>query len=357
MGKEFPHFLYDLALSFYDNLANGPFGLNDEPPYENQGEPEYDFFGTKVFAPFGIAAGPLPKSPFVKAALDRGFDIVTFKSVRTREYPCHLAPNILLLKAQQLDPGNLEQTFHVTREFSRPLTLANSFGIPSYNPEVWQPEIKKSFQLLKKGQAMLVAFQGTDRGEGHDAFVRDHVQGVKLLVQTGAKTIEINTSCPNEGSNRLLCFNPDAVREIITAIRAEVGDTINLIVKITFFKDDRELGAFIEKVGPIVQGITAINTIAAEVLDDKGQQAFPGPAIRMRPGISGNAIKHLALDMVKRLHAHREALGGDFKIIGVGGVQSPEDFQAMRAAGADFVMGLTGAIWNPNLAAEIKKKL
>ena len=61
--------------------------------------------------------------------------------------------------------------------------------------------------------------------------------------------------------------------------------------------------------------------------------------------------------MVRRLSAVRERTGLDFAIIGVGGVTTPEDYRAYRAAGANAVMSATGAMWDANLAREIKAAL
>jgi len=61
--------------------------------------------------------------------------------------------------------------------------------------------------------------------------------------------------------------------------------------------------------------------------------------------------------MVKRLKKLREELKYKFTIIGVGGVITSEDFQEYRGVGADVVMSATGAMWNPYLAQEIKKRL
>lgn len=47
------------------------------------------FFGFKVNSPFGIPAGPLINGNFVKAALNKGFDICTYKTVRSGKYPYH----------------------------------------------------------------------------------------------------------------------------------------------------------------------------------------------------------------------------------------------------------------------------
>ena len=50
-------------------------------------------------------------------------------------------------------------------------------------------------------------------------------------------------------------------------------------------------------------------------------------------------------------------LGFDFAIVGVGGVIRPDDYKAYREAGANAVMSATGAMWDANLAREIKETL
>ena len=44
-------------------------------------------------------------------------------------------------------------------------------------------------------------------------------------------------------------------------------------------------------------------------------------------------------------------------IVGVGGVIRPDDYKAYREAGANAVMSATGAMWDANLAREIKETL
>ncbi|MDB5183030.1 MAG: Dihydroorotate oxidase [Candidatus Saccharibacteria bacterium] len=326
------------------------------PKYQNTGMPKYDFFGTKVYSPFGIAAGPLPAAKFVGSALGRGFDIVTFKTVRSNTYPCLPGPNVFSLELSKLDPSKTDVPIKTRDGFDFPMSLANSFGIPSFKPSIWQPEIRKSFEMLNQGQALLVAFQGTLSPGSRQKFINDHVKGIGLLSQTGAKVIEINLSCPNEGHSNLLCFDIETSKTIVQKVHKAYPD-IKLIVKITYFNDDEHLKLFVKEVGPYVVGITAINTVGANIVNESGAQAFSGSESRSKAGVSGLAVKHLAIDMVKRLKIHRRELNLKFKIIGVGGVQTAQDFHDHRNAGADFVMGLTGVMWNPNLAAEIKASL
>ena len=189
------------------------------------------------------------------------------------------------------------------------------------------------------------------------AYIADHVTTAHLVAETGAGLMEMNTSCPNEGHNRLLCHDPHLVGEITEAVKNEIGDR-PLIVKLAYIPNDTDLETMVrETVGHgTVQGFSTINTISARLVDANGNQALPGVG-RDRSGVCGNAIRGAGLDMVGRLAAIREKLGFDFAIVGVGGVIRPDDYKAYREAGANAVMSATGAMWDANLAREIKETL
>lgn len=351
--------LYDDQIDFTENKAKGPFGDYTEvkQPYQNQGEPQYNFFGTPVYSPFGIGAGPLPTPRFIKAALDTGYDIVTLKNVRTGVVPLNPYPQVRPVNVPgDLDPSGKVQ---VASNYEDRLAVANSFGIPSVAPEEWQPYLRESFQLPNKGQALLVAFQGTTHGLGRDDFVQDHVKGVELIRQVkDDAVIEINLSCPNEpdaatGKSTLACFDTDISEAIVKAVR-EANPELKLIIKVAYFADKTQLKDWVKRIGPFVDGISAINTIPVPVLDDSGETVFPGRAVA---GISGAPIKWAGIEMTKALVEYRKELGYEYKVIGLGGVLSAKDFQDYRTAGADFVMAVTGPMWKPELAAEIKQSL
>src|SRR5579885_1667132 len=95
---------YDPNKSYEENFEKGPFGsFADGQIFKNSGEPTSSFFGHKVFSPFGIAAGPLVNGRFVKAALDKGFDLAVYKTVRSNRYPCNPWPNVVPVNVK----GNL----------------------------------------------------------------------------------------------------------------------------------------------------------------------------------------------------------------------------------------------------------
>ena len=203
---------------------------------------------------------------------------------------------------------------------------------------------------------MVGSFQGTKKeGQSAEEYINDYRVTAKILKATGVKIIEVNLSCPNEGTNNLLCY--DTARSVkVAKVIKETIEKIPLIIKIGYFKDKNALENFVKEIGSLVQGISAINTISAEIVNENGRQALPGEG-RLRSGVCGHAIKWAGLDMVKKLKKLREEFGYQYTIIGVGGMMNENDFCEYRKAGADVVMSATGAMWNPYLAREIKERL
>lgn len=349
---------YDPNKTYQENFQEGPFGaFADGKVYEDKGQPQYEFLGQKVYLPFGIPAGPLLNGTYVKAALDKGFDVVVYKTVRSHQHPTNEWPNVLGIKVK----GNLtlekaEEGVIGTHEYTEPLAVTNSFGVPSYNPDFWTPDMENAAKHAKKGQMVIGSFQGTTNRNGNvEEYIQDFVTTARMVKETGVKALEVNLSCPNEGSAHLLCFDILRTQQIVEAIKQEIRDT-PLIIKIAYFSGKDQLRKLVEAVGKSVDGISAINTIPAKILDGEGNQALPGGPNRLKAGVCGAPIQWAGLESVQNLKALREELGLSYTIIGVGGVTVPHDYQKYREAGADVVMSATGAMWNPYLAQEIKEK-
>ena len=128
---------YDPEKSYEENFAEGPFGaFTDGKVLQDEGEPKYDFFGVKVFSPFGIAAGPLVNSKFIKAAFEKGFDLCVYKTVRSGVYPAHPYPNVVSVKVDgDLTYEKAQEQLEMQAGFNQPLTITNSFGVPPPDPK------------------------------------------------------------------------------------------------------------------------------------------------------------------------------------------------------------------------------
>ncbi|MDO8552671.1 MAG: diguanylate cyclase [bacterium] len=344
---------YDPNITYEENWEKGPFNGFADGVILPAGEPRFDFLVQKLSYPLGIPAGPLLNGEFVRAALDKGFDVPVHKTVRSRVRACNEWPNVLGADI----PGDLtlemaQKPIVVRNEYKEPLSITNSFGNPSYEPDVWMEDLRESVAYAKPGQLVMCSFEGTKWGGfSSEDYVGDWVHGAEMIKSTGVKVVETNFSCPNEGAAQLLCFDIPKVKLVSDAIKNKIGDT-PLVIKIAYF-GERELEELVKETGKIVDGYSAINTIPAPVVNPDGTQALPG-AHRVKSGICGHAVKWAGLEMTRRLKSLRENLGLRYAIIGCGGVTVPTDFREYRDAGADVVMTATGAMWNPYLAKEIK---
>ena len=354
---------YDPAKTYDENFDDGPFGGFDNPKtHENEGKPQSTFLGYPIYSPFGIPAGPLLNSKYVISAMKKGFDVVTYKTQRNVQFSVNAFPNVLyvdvdgdltLEKASRPLVGKTETSADPTH-----LTITNSFGNPSRGPEFWVDDLRTAVNAQNDGQLVIMSVVGTIQpGFSDEDYYNDFAATAKLAILTGVKAIEVNLSCPNVANEGILCYTKTAVSEICRRAKEAIGD-IPLIAKVGYYSDRQQelLENVVKEMVPYVDAICAINTIAAPVVDENGQQALPGPN-RLKSGMCGASIKWAGLDMVKRLNKIRKKNRYKFEIIGVGGVMNPEDFQEYRDAGADVVQSATGAMWNSELGIQVKSEL
>ncbi|MFT8972857.1 tRNA-dihydrouridine synthase [Zymomonas mobilis] len=354
MKTEIPY--YNPELSYEDNYKEGPFGYfadiieKPDPSFAVSVKKPVSFLGCSVDLPFGIPAGPLLNSRYIKAAFHAGFDLCVYKTVRTQEHKSHPLPNVLAIHPEGVLSADCEAVLADTR-YNQPLSITNSFGVPSFNPDIWQPDMAEAVKAASDHQVMIGSFQGT-RGKGK--IEEDYALAARMVAETGAPVLEANLSCPNEGVNSLLCFDAPLVQKIVEAIKVAVPDR-PLLIKTAYFKDNAKLADLVSRVGHLVSGFSTINTLSARPLDEKGQAAL-SPS-RPEGGVCGDAIRWAGLEMVQRLAAFRDEKSLDYAIVGVGGVNKPEHYKAYIEAGANAVMTATGSMWNPHLAEETKKFL
>lgn len=350
---------YDPKRSYEENYDKGPFNaFADHKIYKQKGEPQYDFLGQRVYLPFGIPAGPLLNSNFVKAAFEKGFDINVYKTVRSDFFPCHPFPNVLAVNIKgDLTIEKLKEPLVVNTKYQEPLSVTNSFGVPSKSPEVWQKDVKKTMQYAGKGQVMILSFMGTvKKNQTQQEFIEDFILAAKLAHETGVEILEANLSCPNIGNEGLVCYNLVTTNKVIKGIRKVIGN-IPLILKVGYYQNGKDLERLAKIANEYANNVAAINTLQAPVVDKKGNQALPGGINRLRSGICGAPIKWAGIETVGKLKKIKDKNNYKFSITGVGGVINPKDYLEYKKAGADAVMSATGAMWNPYLAEDIKNNI
>jgi dihydroorotate dehydrogenase len=371
---------YDPGRTYQENYDEGPFGLFRTAPPPGSGEPlarfavppggvaAEAFLGQPLGVPFGIPAGPVLNARFVAAAFRWGYDLVHYKTVRSRAWPAHPAPHVLRVDvAAPLDPAHPPAVLQA-RPFGpggtvppgrvRHLSITNSFGMPAQPPAVWQADVAEAVAAAGPGQVCVVSVVGSPDPDGGAAgFVGDFARVAAMAVAAGAPVIEANLSCPNIGGHGLLCHDLVQATRVCESIKQAAPDT-PLLVKLgpysTDAAGDAALAALVEALTPTVAGFSAINSVPFQVRDATGGPALPGPG-REVSGVCGVAIRRYGLSVVSRLAALRRASGARWGIIGVGGVLTVADYIAYRRAGADVVQGAAGPMWAPGLARQIAR--
>lgn len=345
------HWTYDISKSYDWNYEYGPFNIPSYP--ERFLKPSKKFLSFKLNSLFGVPAGPLLNSRWIETYSKLGYDILTYKTVRTRSYPAHQMPHILYVEKNQVK----NDTSFIGKPYLskiHSLAITNSFGVPSKDPDVWQEDVKRSLRLIDKGQLLILSIMGTQDGlHSQKEFIRDFAKCAVLAMETGAPVIEVNLSCPNLHGGGIVCYDADLCGKICEEIKNVIGD-VPLIAKIGFFDKEIELIKVLKKINPFIDSIAAVNTLQGNVTDLQYKK------IHMRQigvsGICGNYIKPYALSMVKTLNTLRDQLKMKFAIIGIGGVTEPEDFENYMSVGADAVQSATGAMTDPYLAFKIYQK-
>lgn len=344
--------IYDIAKSYADNAAEGPFFVGDIPARVWTAKENWiDFLGYKIASPLGVPAGPLLNSKWTTLAARLGFDVVTYKTIRSNAHPGHSLPNVVYIQTHgDLTRERWSET--VTMVDNPPteindIAITNSFGMPSREAEFLYTDIKKARDELEEGQLLIVSVVGS--ASDKKDFVDDYIRAAKIAVDAGAPVIEANFSCPNvvTGEGKIYS-NPVAVEEIASSLVKAIGN-IPLLIKVGVFDDKDQMRAMFKAAARAgVKGISGINTLSMKVINSEGQPAL-GPA-RVLSGICGGPIRAAALDWV---HAAREIITQEnlpLALTGCGGIMKPEQFDDFLHAGVDVAMSATGMMWDPLLA-------
>ena len=334
--------LYDITQSSAFNASNGPF-FKGEIPHRIKTTQASSLFGFELRSPLGVPAGPLFNARWVELAAKLGFDVVTYKTIRSFAHPGHQLPNMLYIKPISKDEA---QTVAEIPPLDA-LTVTNSFGMPSKSPDFLLEDIDRANRCLEKGQLLIVSIVGTpDQGV---SFRDDFVRTARIAQAAGAKVIEANFSCPNVGkSHGMLYTNPETVYEFAHALATAIHP-IPLILKVGLFPDRNvQRACFIAAARAGARGICGINSVSMRVIDAKGQPALG--ASRPTSGVCGAAIREQALEFIRDGSdlIKEEKLG--LSLLGCGGIVHPDQFTQFLDAGADIAMSATGMMWDPLLA-------
>lgn len=393
--------MFNPMLSYEENLSQGPTAQWNRggffPKIQFCNPPQFSVFDIPLHLPLGIPAGPLLSADFVSVALDAGFSMPVYKTVRSQAWKSHPWPNVLRLQrvcSQNISAEGFSNPFssssqeadssledaqlwsaevtqvqrprievvplhHVDLLSAGGVSITNAFGVPSASPDQWAADFScLSETAFCSGQMTVLSFQGSrrDGADWHD-FLDDTTRAADLAArcirQKNGRILEMNVSCPNEAGAPIYTDLGALKETLCAAARALAAfPEIKLIVKLGAVPKENVLRT-VEVVAKSAQGISAINTVSATILTPSGERALGSGA--EHGGVCGTAIRAQALQMMQHLHEARFSLGlkkEAFALIGVGGCSSARDLQSFLQAGADVVHAATGAMWNLQLAAE-----
>ena len=352
MPKQYPEMspLYDIQRTYEENLAEGPFFEGTIPTRSDEGL-SCELFGRELRSPVGIAAGPLLGSKWVALAAGLGFDLITYKTIRSKVRKSHPLPNILYLDApEQLylddEGGNIKSLGSSPKSLSQ-VAITNSFGMPSQSRDYLEKDIEASAACLGKGQMLMVSVVGSpDAAAG---FEQDFVDTALLAKACGAQAIEANLSCPNVSTGEgMLYKDTKAVERLCKSVSTAIGD-LPLVVKVGpchSIPEMRSLLTALARGG--AQAICGINTVSMRIQDAEGNPAL-GPN-RMSGGVCGAPIRTIALSFTRLASEVNRLDGLGLTILGVGGILSPNHIHEFLESGADAALSATGFMWDPYLA-------
>ena len=312
----------------------------------------WDFCGLPIASPLGVPAGPLLNSRWILYYAALGFDVLTYKTVRSIARTSYPLPNVLPVDAAALTGA--EPFVAAARAGVDRASWAISFGMPSKDPDVWQRDVEAARKGLPAGKVLVVSVVASPAGGWTlDRIAADFAECARRARDAGADAIEANLSCPNvstqEGS---LYQSADASAAVAAALRT-AAPGLPLVLKVGLFDDRDQAEAFVGAIAGVATAISTTNAIATVVLGVDGRPLFNGD----RRGIGGRAIGRRCLAELAMLKNVIDQAGARLQLIAVGGVATASDVEDRVAAGARHVQIATAAMLNPFTAVEIRREL
>lgn len=336
---------YDLTQTYRWNYDNTPEPVDVDVPSMPG---EWTFCGRAVPSPLGIPAGPLLNGRWVLYYASLGFDVLTYKTVRSSHRECYELPNLVPVETGQLT-GSEER---LAESSAMNGSWAVSFGMPSADPEVWRRDIEETRNRLATEKLLSVSVVGTVQpGWSIDDLAADYAKCARWAVDAGADTIETNFSCPNvETCDGQLYQNPTEAAIVAETVRQAIGDR-PLILKIGHMTESNDAEELLKAVGPSATAIAMTNSVATTVRGQNGELLFAG----QQRGICGEATFDASLQQTRLFSELVRERGDTLRIISVGGVSTADHVRNCLRAGAESVHIATAAMIDPNVALEIRR--
>jgi dihydroorotate dehydrogenase (NAD+) catalytic subunit len=290
----------------------------NETVNENQCDMSVDIAGVKLKNPVIASSGTFGKGREYNGI----FDVSLLGGICTKGLT--LVPR----------PGN-----QGIRIWETPSGLINSIGLE--NPGI-QSFLENDLDYMRRlGPAIIANLSGASSDE--------YVKGAVLLDGSSVDMIELNISCPNVRDGGLTFgMDPGTAAALVVAVR-RVCRHKPLMVKLSP-NCPSIVSVAIACVNAGADALSLVNTFRAMAIDtEKRKPVFEN----IIAGLSGPAIKPIALRIVWELYDTVKNLRANIPIVGMGGISCTEDALEFLMAGSCAIQVGTATFSNPHTMVEI----
>jgi len=217
--------------------------------------------------------------------------------------------------------------------------LLNSIGLENPGvPYFIENELPRMKQL---GPVIIANISGE--------MAQDYISGAVLLNNSDVDMVELNISCPNvKAGGMAFGLDPGTAAALVAAVR-RVCSKKPLIVKLS--PNAPSLGSVaLACINAGADALSLVNTFKAMAIDTVSRKPVFD---NISAGLSGLAIKPVALRMVWELYDTVKNMQSKAPIIGIGGISSVQDALEFLMAGAAAVQVGSATFSHPAAMTEI----
>lgn len=225
------------------------------------------------------------------------------------------------------------------RLWETPSGLLNSIGLENPGiPAFIETELPRMRQL---GPAIIANLSGST--------VEEYAEGARLLNETSIDLIELNISCPNvKAGGMAFGLDPEAAAGVTRAVRRACPHK-PLAAKLSPNAPDPAAVA-LACVRAGADALSLVNTFRGMAIDVKNRKPVFD---NLSAGLSGPAIRPIALRMIWELYEALRAAGTAVPIAGLGGIATTGDALEFLMAGATALQVGSATFAHPVAMIEI----
>ena len=283
-----------------------------------------DFAGLTFSNPVGLGAGFDKNGKWIDELSTLGFGFVEVGTVTPKAQDGNPKPRLFRLKKDQ--------------------ALINRMGFNNEGIDQLVENLKK-----RKSDIIVGGNLGKNKLTDNALALNDYLITFKAL-KPWVDYFVVNVSSPNTPGLRDL-QEKGPLLEILLALQKENAQNQPIFLKIAPDLTDTQLDDIIEIVQESkIAGIIATNTTLSrsDLKSSEQEVSYTGAG-----GLSGKPLFKRSTEVVRYIRSK-----SDIKIIGVGGIHSPEEAQEKLDAGADLIQIYSGFIYEgPGLIKRINKSL